>query len=72
MVPFLLVLAFISIIRTNILFLGEFIFGFTLVVWKAFILHAFHHFHETPTNVQDVNLLINDLPNPKFQSMKEV
>jgi len=72
MAPFLFVLAFISTTRINIMFLREFIFGFNFVVWKAFILHAFHHFHQTLANVQDVNILINDLANPKFQSTKGV
>jgi hypothetical protein len=42
---------FVSIPWAGMLFLGDLTSNFTLGPQKAFILHAFHHFHEASTSI---------------------
>jgi hypothetical protein len=56
--PLLLVLAFAPTTQANILFLGDPTSNFTLVTWRAFIFHAFHHLPQTLACVWDARPLI--------------
>jgi hypothetical protein len=49
-----------------ILFLGDSTFGITFMVWRAFVLHALHHLHQTLIEVQNVSLLVHNPLNPKL------
>jgi hypothetical protein len=49
--PLSLILAFIPITWVNILFLGDFVYGFTFGAQKAFIFHALRHFHQVLAGV---------------------
>ncbi len=69
--PLPFVLDLVPIIWSNIWFLGDVAFGFTLVARMTFVLHAFHHLHEALVGVWNLHLLVDKFSELRFQSMQE-
>jgi hypothetical protein len=69
--PLLFVLDLVPIIWSNIWFLGDIAFDFTLATQMAFVLHAFHHLHETLASFWNVHLLVDNFLKLRLQSMQE-